>query len=59
MISEIIHGGDEFTHLPEAPIATENGGTQAPYGISHHRTIVEEEEEKDRGKDKSFQCYAL
>ena len=43
----VIHGGDEFTDLPEAPSATENGGTQAPYGISQHRTIVEEEGEKD------------
>ena len=38
----VIHGRDEFTDLPEASSATENGGTQAPYGISQHRTIVEE-----------------
>ena len=42
-----IHGGDEFTDLPEAPSPTENGGTRDPYGISPHRTIVEEEGEKD------------
>ena len=42
----VIQGGDELTELPEAPSATENGGTQAPYGISQHRTIVEEEGEK-------------
>ena len=41
-----MHGGDEFTDLPEAPSATENGGTQAPYVISQHRTIVEEEGER-------------
>ena len=45
----VIQGGDEFTDWPEAPSATENGGTQAPYGISQHRTIVEEEGEKHRG----------
>ena len=45
----VIHGGDELTELPEAPSATENGGTQAPYGISQHRTIVEEKGEKDGG----------
>ena len=28
-----IHGGDKLTDLPEAPSATENGGTQATYGI--------------------------
>ena len=38
----VIHCGDEFTNLPEAPSATEKGGTQAPYGISQQRTIVEE-----------------
>ena len=40
----VIHGGDELTDLPEAPSATENGDTQAPYDISQHRTIVEEGE---------------
>ena len=45
----VIHGGDEFTDLPEALSATENGDTQAPYCISKHRTIVEEEGEKDGG----------
>ena len=39
----ISNGGDELTHLPEAPSATENGGTQVPYGISQHKTIAEEE----------------
>ena len=39
----IIYGGDELTDLSEAPSTTENGGTQAPYGISQHKTIVEEE----------------
>ena len=39
----VIHSGDEFTDLSEAPCATKNEGTQAPYGISQHRTIVEEE----------------
>ena len=43
----VIHGGEEFIDLPEAPSTTENEGTQAPYGISQHRTIVEEEGEKD------------
>ena len=38
----VISGGDEFTDLPEAPTAIEDEGTQAPYGISKHRTIVEE-----------------
>ena len=41
-MSSVIHGGDEFTDLPEVPSATENGGTQALYGISQHRTMVEE-----------------
>ena len=45
----IIHGGDEFTDLPEVPSITENGGTQAIYGISQHRTIVEERGEKGEG----------
>ena len=44
----IVHGGDELTDLLEAPSATENGSTQAPYGISLH-IIVEEEGEKDGG----------
>lgn len=35
--------------MPEAPSTTKNGGTQAPYGISQYRTIVEEEGEKDGG----------
>ena len=39
----VIHGGDEITDLLEAPSATVNGGTQALYFISQHRTIVEEE----------------
>ena len=38
----VTHGGDEFTYLLEAPSTTENGGTKHPYGISQHRTIVEE-----------------
>ena len=41
----VIHGGDEFTDLPEAPSATENGGTQTPYGISQYKT------EKEEGKN--------
>ena len=45
----VIHGGDEFTDLPEAPSATENRGTQAPYGILQHRNIVEKEGAKDVG----------
>ena len=44
-----IHGRHEFTDLPETPSATENGGAKAPYGILQHRTIVEEEGEKDVG----------
>ena len=44
-----IHGGDEFMDLPEAPSSTENGGTQVHYYISQHRTIVEEDGEKDGG----------
>ena len=27
----VIHGGDELTDLPEAPSATENGGTTQDY----------------------------
>ena len=42
----VIHGGDELTDLPETPSATEERGSQAPYGISQHRTIVEEEERR-------------
>ena len=38
----VMHDGDEFTDWPEAPSTTENGGTQALYGISQDRTIVEE-----------------
>ena len=33
---------DDFIDLPEAPSATENGDTQAPYVISQNRTIEEE-----------------
>ena len=29
----VVHSGDEFTDLPEAPSTTENEGTQASYGI--------------------------
>ena len=43
----VIHSGDEFKDFPEAPSATVNEGTQAPYRISQHRTIVEEERKKD------------
>ena len=43
----VINGGDEFTDLIEAFSATENGGTQAPYDISKHRTIAKVEREKD------------
>ena len=43
----VIHGGDEFTDSPEVPSATENGGTQAHYSISQHRTVVEEDKEED------------
>ena len=43
----VFQGGDELTDLPEAPSVTENGDTQAPYGISQHRTVVEEEGRKD------------
>ena len=42
----VILGGDEFTDLPEAPSVTENGGTQSPYDIAQHMSIVEEEGEK-------------
>ena len=45
----VIQCGEQLTDLPEAPSATENGGTQAPYGILQHRTIIEEEGEKDGG----------
>ena len=45
----VLHGGDELTDLPEAPSATENGGTQAHYGISQHRIIAEKEGERDGG----------
>ena len=45
----VVHGGDELADLLEAPSVIENGGTQAPYGISQNRTIVEEEGEKDGG----------
>ena len=45
----VIHGGDELTDFPEDSSATENGGTQTLYGILKHRTIVEEEGEKDGG----------
>ena len=46
---KVIHVADKFTDLLEAPSVTENGGIQTPYGISQCRTIVEEEDEKDRG----------
>ena len=39
----VIHGGDESIDLLEAPSATENGGTQAPYCIPQHKAIVGEE----------------
>ena len=45
----VIHGGNELTDLPEAPSATENRGTQATFGISQYRTIVEEKGEEDGG----------
>ena len=45
----VIHGADDLSTLLEAPSATENGSTQAPYGICQHMTIVEEEREKDGG----------
>ena len=48
-MSSVIHGGDEFTNLLEAPSTTENGGTQALYGISQHKTIVEAQRERDGG----------
>ena len=57
-----IHGGDEFTDLPEAPSPTEIGGTRDPYGISPHRTIVEEEGEDGDLRvcpQKNLQSYAL
>ena len=47
LIPGAVHGGDEVTDLQEAPSATENGGTQASYGISQHRTMVEGERERD------------
>ena len=53
----VIHSGDELTNLPEAPSTTQNGGTQAPYGTSQHRTIVEEEREKDGGLGACLQKY--
>ena len=37
----VIHGIDKFTDLPVAS-ATEKGGAQSLYGISQHRTILEE-----------------
>ena len=43
----IVHGGDELTNFSEAPCATESGSTRVPYGISQHRTILEEEGKKD------------
>ena len=45
----VIHGGDELTDLLEAPSATKNGDSQAPYDISQHRTIVEKKREKNGG----------
>ena len=63
-VRRIIHDGDELTDLPEAPSASENGGTQAPYGISQHMAIVEEDgkerwESGDLPPEKFFQSYAL
>ena len=43
----VIHDGNEFIDLPEAPSTTNNRGMQDPYGISQNRTIVEEEEESN------------
>ena len=48
-MSSAIHGGGEFTNLPDAPSATENRGAQGHYCIAQHGTIVEEERKKDRG----------
>ena len=59
----IIHGRDELTDLSEAPGATENGGTQATYGISKHKIIVEGVGRRMGSgglpADKFFQSYAL
>ena len=49
LIPSVIHGGDEFTDLTEAPSVTGNGDTQAHYCISQHRNILEEDGEKDGG----------
>ena len=50
LMPSVIHGGDEFTDLTEAPSVTENGGTQAHYCIFQHRTIVGKDGEKDGGR---------
>ena len=59
----VIHDEDDLTDLPEVPRATENGDTQAPYGISQHRSIVGEEGRRmgvwGLPPTKVFQSYAL
>ena len=46
----VIHDRDEFADLQEAPSTTENGGTQALYGILQHRTTIVEEEGENDGR---------
>ena len=46
-MQSIVHSEDELTDFSEAPYATEYGSTWVPYGISQHRTILEEEGKKD------------
>ena len=61
--TKYVRGGDELTDLSETPSPTVNEGTQAPYGMSQHKTIVEEKKEKDSGlglaPEEFFQSYAL
>ena len=47
--AKYVRGGDELTDLSETPSATVNEGTQAPYGMSQHKTIVKERKGKDGG----------
>ena len=43
----VMQGREEFNDSPEAPSTTDNWRHTIPYGTSQHRTIVEEEGEKD------------
>ena len=55
----VVHGGDELTDFPEAPSATENGGTRFPYDIVQYRTIVEEQGTNDEGLEACTQkCFS-